>query len=244
MTATGPSCIVHQFQHFARLTSYEQELLSHLEQDPQSYEADQEISAAGCDANQFFTLRSGWAYSIRTLSDGQQQILDIFLPGQILGLREISFSRNLSEIRSLTDVVVCPFPRQRLTEIFNEAPRLTDLFFMVMAREQSTLIERVINIGRRNAAERLAHFLVEIHTRLAIRSLAFTLPMNQILIADALSLSSVHVSRTFKQLRELGFVENQNGDIEILNLDGLIDFSGFDRSYLEFNSDWARPAHR
>lgn len=241
MSETVPSCIVHQFQRFAELTVHEQQLLSRLEQNPRSFDADQEMSAAGSDANKFFTLRSGWACSIRTLADGQRQILDIFLPGQILGLREISFSRNLSEIRSLTDVVACPFPRQRLTEIFDEAPRLTDLFFMIMAREQSMLIERVINIGRRNAAERLAHFLVEIHTRLAIRSLAFTLPMNQSLIADSLSLSSVHVSRTFKQLRELGFVENQNGDIEIIDLDGLIDFSGFDRSYLEFNSDWARP---
>lgn len=242
MSATEPSCIVHQFQRFAEITGAEQQLLTHLEQDPRSYDADQVMTAVGDDADKFFTLRSGWACSIRTLADGQRQILDIFLPGQVLGLREISFSRNLSEIRALTDVVACPFPRQRLTEVFDQAPRLTDLFFLIMAREQSMLIERVINIGRRNAAERLAHFLVEIQTRLAIRSLAFTLPMNQTQIADTLSLSSVHVSRTFKQLREMGFVENQNGEIEIIDLDGLIDFSGFDRSYLEFNSDWARPS--
>lgn len=241
MNATEASCIVHQFERFVALTEHEQQLLSRLEQDPRVFDADQEMAAAGSDADKFFTLSRGWACAIRTLADGQRQVLDIFLPGQIIGLREISFSRNLSEIRSLTDVVACPFPRKRLTEIFDAAPRLTDLFFLIMAREQSMLIERVINIGRRNAAERLAHFLVEIQTRLAIRSLAFTLPMNQTLIADALSLSSVHVSRTFKQLRELGFVENQNGDINIIDLDGLIDFSGFDRSYLEFNSDWARP---
>ncbi len=241
MNTTEPSCIVHQFERFAELTQHERQLLARLEQDPRPYDTDKEMMAAGCDSNKFFTLRSGWACAIRTLADGQRQILDIFLPGQIIGLREISLNRNLSEIRSLTEVVACPFPRKRLTEIFDEAPRLTDLFFLIMAREQSMLIERVINIGRRNAAERLAHFLVEIQTRLAIRSLAFTLPMNQTLIADTLSLSSVHVSRTFKQLREMGFVENQNGDIQILDLDGLIDFSGFDRSYLEFSSDWARP---
>ncbi len=242
MSATEPSFIVHQFQRFAALTDTEQQLLRHLEQDPRSYDTDQEMAAAGGDADKCFTLLSGWACSIRTLADGQRQILDIFLPGQILGLRDISFSRNLSEIRALTDVIACPFPRQCLTEIFDQAPRLTDLFFLIMAREQSMLIERVVNIGRRNAAERLAHFLVEIQTRLAIRSLAFILPMNQAQIADTLSLSSVHVSRTFKHLREMGFVENQNGEIEIIDLDGLIDFSGFDRTYLEFNSDWARPS--
>ena len=242
MSVTDQGFIIHQFARFAELTDLEQQLLSQLEQDPRTYDADQELAVAGSDSDKFFTLQSGWAYSIRTLADGQRQILDIFLPGQILGLREISFSRNLSEIRTLTDVVACPFPRQRLAGIFAKAPRLTDLFLLTMAREQSMLIERVINIGRRSAAERLAHFIVEIQTRLAIRSLAFTLPMNQTLIADALSLSSVHVSRTFKQLREMGLIENQNGHIEIIDLEGLIDFSGFDRSYLEFNCDWTRPS--
>ncbi|MCX4189689.1 Crp/Fnr family transcriptional regulator [Methylophaga sp. OBS3] len=242
MNSLEPSCIVHQFERFAELTPTEQQLLHRLEDDPRNYDADQEMAAIGSTADKFFTLQSGWAFAVRTLADGQRQILDIFLPGQIIGLRDVSVSHNLSEIRTLTDVVACPFPRQRLTDIFDQAPRLTDLFFLIMAREQSMLMERVINIGRRNAAERLAHFLVEIQTRLAIRSLAFTLPMNQTLIADTLSLSSVHVSRTFKQLREMGFVENQNGEIEIIDLEGLIDFSGFDRSYLEFNSEWARPS--
>ena len=66
MNTAEPSCIVHQFQRFAeKLTGPEQQLLSRLEQDPRSYDADQEMAAVGCDSNKFFTLRSGWACSIR-----------------------------------------------------------------------------------------------------------------------------------------------------------------------------------
>ncbi|WP_289303157.1 helix-turn-helix domain-containing protein, partial [Methylophaga sp. UBA3996] len=52
--------------------------------------------------------------------------------------------------------------------------------------------------------------------------------------------SSVHVSRTFKHLRDLGLIDNKNGQIEINDLDGLIDLSGFDRSYLDTYPNWTR----
>jgi len=234
------SCIVHQFQKFADLTEREISLLQALEKDPREYAADQSMVTEGGKAERFFTLQSGWACATRTLADGQRQVLDIFLPGQILGLREISFDRNLSEFRTLTEVKACPFPRQRLTEIFDQAPRLTDLFFLILAREQSMLIERVINIGRRSAVERLAHFIVEMKLRLNVDTDKFQLPMNQTIIGDTLSLSSVHVSRTFKVLRDKGLLDNCNGDIHICDLEGLIEISGFDRNYLESHSNWAR----
>ncbi|WP_292363691.1 Crp/Fnr family transcriptional regulator, partial [Methylophaga sp. UBA1464] len=125
-------------------------------------------------------------------------------------------------------------------EIFDQAPRLTDLFFLILAREQSMLIERVINIGRRSAVERLAHFIVEMKVRLNVDTDQFELPMNQTVIGDTLSLSSVHVSRTFKVLRDEGLLESHNGNIQILDLEGLIEISGFDRNYLDSHSNWAR----
>lgn len=123
------SCIVHQFQKFADLNEHEIRLLQGLEKNLQEFEADQPMAFEGGKAERFFTLQSGWACAMRTLTDGQRQVLDIFLPGQILGLREIGFKHNLSEFRTLTQVKACPFPRQRLTDIFDQAPRLTDIFF-------------------------------------------------------------------------------------------------------------------
>ncbi len=238
---TAPqSCIVEQFSHFAELNDDEKALLQELERDAREYKAGTILAAAGGQSDRFFTLRSGWACAIRTLADGQRQVLDIFLPGQIMGLREMSFNTNLSDFIALTPLVACPFPRSRVTDIFDRAPRLTDLFFLILAREQSMLIERVINIGRRNAAQRLAHFVVEMKVRLKLSTSEFELPLNQAIIGDALSLSSVHVSRTFKALRKMGLLEAHNGSVRICDLEGLIEFSGFDRTYLEEHSNWSR----
>lgn len=240
MSEQDKSCIVAQFRQFAALDDVECDLLLTLEQDARDFPADTVLLRDGATAKHFFTLRSGWACAIRELADGKRQVLDIFLPGQIMGLRDIGFSRNLTELRSITPITACPFPRQRLTGIFNRAPRLTDLFFLILAREQSMLVERVINIGRRNAAERLAHFLIEMKVRLNQATNEFELPLNQSVIGDALSLSTVHVSRTFGRLRRQGLIETRGACIRIVDLERLIDFAGFDRTYLNIGSNWAR----
>lgn len=240
MNAGQDSCIVNQFSNLTNLTDNEVSLLATLEKNPREYPKDTTLAGAGSDADRFFTLRSGWACATRTLADGQRQVLDIFLPGQIMGLREMSFQQNLSEFRTITPIVACPFPREHLSEIFDKSPRLTDLFFMILAREQSMLIERVINIGRRTAAERLAHFIVEMKVRLNQTSQEFELPLNQTIIGDALSLSSVHISRTFRTLKEMQLIEKTDGVVRIRDLDALIDFAGFDRAYLDSHCHWAR----
>lgn len=240
MNNSQNSCIVNQLTNLTNLTDTEIELLATLEKDPREYPKDCRLADVGSEADRFFTLQSGWACATRTLADGQRQVLDIFLPGQIMGLREMSFHHNLSEFRSITAIVACPFPREHLSEIFDKSPKLTDLFFMILAREQSMLIERVINIGRRNAAERLAHFIVEMKVRLNQTSEEFELPLNQTIIGDALSLSSVHVSRTFRTLKEKNLITKTDNVIQVKDLDALIDFAGFDRSYLDSHCHWAR----
>lgn len=234
------SCIVAQFSRLRELSDQEADLLQSLERDVNHYPAGEQLCAAGSEAHCFFSLKSGWACATRVMADGQRQVLDIFLAGQIMGLREIGFDRAQSELVALTDVSACPFPRQRLGEIFQQAPRLADLFFLVLAREHALLTERIINIGRRPAIERLAHFLLEMKTRLHADTDEFELPMNQTVIGDALGLSAVHVSRTLTQLREQDLVSMENGQVRIDDLEGLIELAGFDRTYLDIGSNWAR----
>lgn len=242
MSKSAGGCILRQFEDLSRLDACEAQLLARLEENPRRYAAGELLAEAGRRSDCFFTVTEGWACAERVLEDGTRQVLDLFMPGQIMGLREIGFHRNLCDFRALTDVTACPFPRRHLTDIFDEAPRLSDLFFLVLAREQSMLVERVINIGRRSAAQRLAHFLVEISVRSRQSADCLVLPLTQAVIGDALSLSAVHVSRTFQNLRELGLIETDNGAVRVCDLDALIDFGGFDRAYLESRSDWARQA--
>ncbi len=226
------SCILEPFEHLARLTAEERSLLAALEENPRTYPPDTLLNGSGRHQKSFFTLTRGWACALRILPDGQRQILDIYLPGQIMGLREMGHTQPPGEFLALTEVTACPFPGDRLQEVFQASPRLGQLFFRILAGEQSMLIERIVNIGRRPAAGRLAHFLIEMHVRLKFRKPDFELPLSQSVIGDALGLSSVHISRSLGQLREEGLVRMEGRRVQILDLDGLAGLAGFSRDDL------------
>lgn len=94
---SNESCIVAQFRRHAELTDHEVELLTSLEKDIREFPAGSVLSEAGMEAGSFFSLHSGWACATRLLSDGQRQVLDIFLAGQVMGLRDIGFSHTQTE---------------------------------------------------------------------------------------------------------------------------------------------------
>jgi CRP-like cAMP-binding protein len=96
--------------------------------------------------------------------------------------------------------------------------------------------EHLIGVGRRSALERVAHFLLEMLTRLQAVGLAdersYRLPLTQELLADALGLSVQYVNLTLRQLREeeLASVERQR--VTILNPAALATLADFERSYI------------
>jgi CRP-like cAMP-binding protein len=77
----------------------------------------------------------------------------------------------------------------------------------------------------RPALERIAHFLLELLTRLQAVGLAeaqsFRLPLTQELIGDALGLSLPHVNRTLRRLREDGLVRIEDQRVTINDFDTL-----------------------
>lgn len=160
------SCIIRHFQHYAELSEEEQDLLTSLEKSPRDYARNTIIWQQGQQSEHFFTVQSGWACSYRNMEDGSRQVLDIYVPGDIIGLREFAFRRRVSNLMVVTDARLCPFPKYRLSEVFQTSRLLCNLFFLIGARDQAILVERLINLGRRSAREKVAHFLLEMGHRL------------------------------------------------------------------------------
>jgi len=124
-----------------------------------------------------------------------------------------------------------------LLEIFSKAPRLATAVLWAASRDEAMVVEHLVDIGRRNAKERAAHFLLELGARLKLVGLGSTsgyaCPLSQYLLADALGLSAVHVNRVLRELREDGLVTFQHGQVEIHDLDALVLLADFDKTYLD-----------
>ncbi|MCM2130193.1 Crp/Fnr family transcriptional regulator [Larsenimonas rhizosphaerae] len=231
------SCIVRHFCHYSQLGADEKELLMSLEKGPVSLSAHEVLWEEGDLAGELCTISAGWAYSYRNIDDGSRQVLDVFLPGDVIGLREFAFTRRLSGVVMLTDGVVCRFPHRNIVDIFERSTRLTSIFFSISGRQQMMLTERLVNLGRRNAFEKTAHMVFELYCRLKRidpdLGLSFELPLSQQIFADALGLSSVHVSRTFTELREENLLIRDRNRITILDEKRLESVAGFSEGYLE-----------
>lgn len=197
--------------------------------------------ASGDLSEEFYSVKKGWAYSFRDMENGARQILDVYVPGDVIGLRDFAFRRRVSGLKLLTDGVLCAFPKARLTEVFAESLLLCNIFFMIASRDQAILVERLVNLGRRSAREKLAHFLVEMASRLEKTNTRVAnhlhLPLTQALLADSLGLSVVHVNRIFHELKEEKLVDSPNSGIRLLDIEGLKKVACFDPSYLDEDLD-------
>ena len=96
--------------------------------------------------------------------------------------------------------------------------------------------EWIVNLGARQAEERVAHLLLELLYRLKAVGLAtdkgYALPMSQEKLGECTGLSAVHVNRVLTQLRRSGVVSFQRHRVAVEDIDALREMAGFDPSYL------------
>ena len=181
-----------------------------------------------------YVLASGWACSYKILPGGTRQIVDFQLSGDFLGLRSVLFRTSDHNVEPITPVQASEVTQRDLLSVFADTPRLAAAVLWAASRDEAMVVEHLVDLGRRSASERMAHFLLELNARLRLVGMAdrkgFACPLSQYLLADALGLSAVHVNRV---LREEGLVTFQKGVVTFDDYDGLVDVAGFDRAYLD-----------
>ena len=103
--------------------------------------------------------------------------------------------------------------------------------------DEAMVVEHLVNLGRRSADIRMAHFLLELGSRLSLVGVGdrtgFNCPLTQYHLADALGLSAVHVNRVLRHLREAGLVTFRNGRVTFDDFSGLVALANFDVDYLD-----------
>ncbi|WP_075880972.1 Crp/Fnr family transcriptional regulator [Vreelandella massiliensis] len=237
--APEESCIIRHFEHYRRLSPKEKEILASLEKAPTAVSAGTTLWQEGKAASEFCTLSAGWAYSYRNLDCGSRQIMEIFLPGDIIGLREFAFNEHLEGVTMIEDGTVCYFPHRRLLELFRDSLTLTTVTFAISNRQQALLCERLVTLARHSARQRLAHFLHEMYIRLRQTmpegGPSFRLPLSQQQLGDLLGLTPVHVSRTLSAMSEDGLIYRNHHTINVPDIKALAEEASFNDLYLNTN---------
>lgn len=169
-------------------------------------------------------LRSGFAYRSCLLADGRRAILDVLVPGDIVGLDHIVLASPSSEFTAANRVGYNQLDPGQLRALMEDrSVALAVLALLAAARWRGDRLSAMI--GRLDAQARIAALILSIYDRLRrrglINQLSFNLPLTQEQMADHLGLTLVHVNRTLRRLREERLVLVDRQVVIIMDLDGL-----------------------
>ncbi len=222
-----------------RLCDADLGVLAGFQSKPVFRAAGSDIVVEGEPNSHAYLLSSGWMCSYKLLKDGGRQIIEFHVPGDFIGLQEILSKNSTHSIQAITPVRLNTIQVPSIIDAMAREPLLSGAILRLAAREEAMVVEHLLDLGRRCAVVRMAHFLLELGIRLKMVHLAtdegFECPLNQYLLADSLGLTAVHVNRVLRQLRERNLLMFRDGYVRLYNRDGLVKLASFDESYLEQN---------
>ncbi|HXY89500.1 MAG TPA: helix-turn-helix domain-containing protein [Xanthobacteraceae bacterium] len=156
-----------------------------------------EIYGEGETADYIYKVINGAVRVYKVLDDGRRQISAFYLPGDVFGL-EASDNYPFSA-EAVTPSSVLVIKRSSLAALAARQSEVANELWSLTARELEHMQNLMITLGRKNAQERVAAFLLEMAGRAPDKNM-LELPMSRQDIADYLGLTIETVSRTFTQL--------------------------------------------
>jgi CRP-like cAMP-binding protein len=221
-------------------------VLERLESTARPIRRGADIIVQGRKYDSIFVLAEGFALCYRIMPDGRRHGLNISIPGDTIGYPACFFDTALYSVSTLSKAVVCSISFPAIAAVFRDHPRLALTLFWSSARETAVLGEHLADVGWRNAYERLAHFLLELATRLAAIGMSdgttFDLPLTQAKLADVLGLSIPHVNRMLRRLREDRLIELTGPRVRIIDRAALAALADVNVAYLVRDADSQRFA--
>ena len=173
-----------------------------------------------------YRLRAGWACQFHDLANGRRVILDVYLPGDVIGLDGGMYARPLREALTLTAAIIEMIPAQgRLVELMSDRSIALYIAFLLGLRQRRSdgLLTAISGLDARG---RLAMMLLDFYTRLRRRKLVsgpnYNLPLSQAQIGNYLGLTVVHINRVLRSLRSEQIVELEKHRVTILDLERLV----------------------
>jgi CRP-like cAMP-binding protein len=170
-------------------------------------------------------VEEGFAARYKLLHNGKRQIVNFVMPGDIVGMPGSFLEKAPYSVIAVTEMKLQMCPMDAYVELCYRRPQFGLALSWLAVHEVITYAEHVINTGRRTPAERLAHLVLEIYSRLAMADrasqLRFNLPFSQEIMSDALGLSVPHLNRTLAKLRADGLIKVDGRCIELAEFEAL-----------------------
>src|SRR5499427_6072574 len=126
----------------------------------------EDLVVVGDEYRNLCFVRDGYAIRYKLLRSGKRQILNVILPGDVIGFPVSFFDRSIYSVVAVSDLTynICALYAYAL--LCYERPQFGLALSWLAAYEAAIYAEHIVDLGRRTPLERMAHFLLELHDRL------------------------------------------------------------------------------
>jgi CRP-like cAMP-binding protein len=245
----GTDALCEKLSRFVALNKEEQKALRRLSRNAKWIPRGTDLIREGDKPVSVFLLLEGWAFRYKSLVEGNRQIMAYLLPGDCCDVRKFFFEEIDHSIGLLCEALVAQIPAAEMLDVMNRYPRIERAMMWATLVDEATLREWLLNVGQRNALQRIAHLFCELCVRLRVVHLVdvadgYALPLTQIELADTTGMTTVHVNRSLQRLRKDGLIATRRGKLTILDLNRLAELAGFDPTYLHVGGPPVEEKHR
>lgn len=227
---------INKLRGFADLTAREIAALEQATAHPRELGPKRDLIREGDQPGPVFVVLEGWALRYKVLPNGSRQIMAFLMPGDACDLHVSLLAAMDHSIQTIGHARVATIGRAAMDELMAEYPGIARAMYIAQLVDEGTLRAWIVSLGRRTSAERAAHLLLELFLRAVRVGITgrdtLELPLSQVVLADALGMTPVHINRVLQVLRRSGAIELQRGVLRIQDAPALTRIAGFDENYL------------
>jgi CRP/FNR family transcriptional regulator, anaerobic regulatory protein len=172
------------------------------------------LLAAGGKKDRVYQLRTGLAYCAHDVAEGRRAIVDLYVPGDIIGIEAVIDRRPAAAVVVASPLRFCSLETPAIQQMMQESRAVSLRVAGILFEAQQRAGRLAAKIARLDAPERVAYMLIDLHERMLRTGLihrdTFNLRLTQQQIGDHLGLSGVHVNRVLRWLarEQIAFIEH------------------------------------
>lgn len=228
------NALANKLSGYIALNASEIDLLVTATANSRAVGAHRDLIREGDEPGPAFVVLEGWACRYKILPDGSRQIMAFMLPGDFCDPHIGSLEQMDHSVGTITSCRIASIPHDRMEALVVATPTLARAFWRAQLVDESISRAWIVSMGRRDAAERIAHLMLELYLRMRNVGLAegdtCDLPLSQTVVADAVGLTPVHTNRMLRSMHRM--MKLGSGTLTIHDSKALAKLAGFDDNYL------------
>ena len=148
--------------------------------------------------------------------------MNFLLPGDLFSATSVFEEQFHFSVKALTEIQISGMRRAIVRTRLAINPEILTALAKSCIAETEAADRMQTALGQYSAEERIAYLLLHLTQRIAARSVIreqrYPFPLRQQHVADAVGLTSVHVSRVLSLFRDRGIIKLSDGVLQVINL--------------------------